>query len=259
MSKRAMLLTAAALWLLTLSAFAAVTLKYFRVASVTSKAVTLEWETATELDHALFILSRAEAEDGPYEKIGDFPARGDAVSGAYYDYVDEDVTPGTTYWYKLEDMDNNGNVSLAHPVISADVPAEEGGPTPTPGIPADTPTPEPGVTASPAPTDTPPAAATDTPAPAPTEQTPPAEATPTATTVVIQPTATPPPATPTAPATPQVTPPVSETPTTPPFPTPLPTPPASGGGSANLLLLLGIGALVAAGVVGFIAFRMFGK
>ena len=130
MTKRVLLFFILALLILTAGARAAVTLKYFRVAQVSAAAVKLEWETATELDHVMFALSRADEKDGDYQTLETFPAEGDAVSGAYYSFTDTSVAPGHTYWYKLEDLDVNGVLSDSAPPIAVHVPAE-GEPTPT--------------------------------------------------------------------------------------------------------------------------------
>ncbi len=152
--------------LLTATVYAAVTLKYFRITSIDSASVRLEWETATELDHVMFVLSRADSENGDYQTLETFPAEGDAVSGAKYDYTDTAVVPGMTYWYKLEDLDVNDNLSLAHAPLSARIPAE-GEPTYTPtatatATPTVTPTQEGAPTATFTPTATPAPSATAT-------------------------------------------------------------------------------------------------
>ena len=126
----------------TLAVQAAVELKYFRAEQQSDNTLLLKWETATELDHAAFFLSRAESADGDYQELGSFPAEGDSVSGAIYEYVDADLQEGIAYYYKLEDMDTSGNIALAHPVIFS-------------GINVDTATPTPAPTDTPEPTDTP--------------------------------------------------------------------------------------------------------
>lgn len=84
-------------------------------------AVTLAWETGTEVDNAGFNLYRATAPAGPYAKVNGalIAAQGDAVGGASYSYVD---TPGGhgTFYYKLEDVDLNG-VATQHGPVPATV------------------------------------------------------------------------------------------------------------------------------------------
>lgn len=86
----------------------AITLLYFQARAEKGDSVTLTWETATEIDNAGFNLYRTRQKNGAYTKINDtlIPARGDAVSGANYSYID---TPGKgTFYYNLEDLDYKG-------------------------------------------------------------------------------------------------------------------------------------------------------
>jgi len=80
-------------------------------------AVTLEWETATEVDNAGFNLYRAEAVEGPYERVNGvlIAARGDAVEGWEYTFVDKGLSSGV-YYYKLEDVSTGGEVTVHGPV-----------------------------------------------------------------------------------------------------------------------------------------------
>jgi hypothetical protein len=83
-----------------------------------SGKVTLKWVTESEIDNAGFNIYRAEAEDGEYVKINTslIPAEGSPTQGASYQYVDENVKNRTTYYYKLEDIDLNGNSTMHGPV-----------------------------------------------------------------------------------------------------------------------------------------------
>jgi hypothetical protein len=257
MSRRSLVLAFLALFILPLSVYAAVTLKYFRIGEVADNSIQVEWETATELDTASFILSRAESEDGPYTELETFPAEGDAVTGEYYEYIDTNVQPGVTYWYKLEEQETNGNKKPAANVVSANpgqgqptaAPTEEGSETPAPeesvtpasetATPAsgtaESPTQEPAATPAPAATEPPVQESPATPAPGVKEQ----------------------PAATEAPA-PTNTSPAGAVATT------APPPPSQGGGSGSssdgnmLLLIIGIVALVAAVIIGIVAFRMKG-
>lgn len=97
----------------------AITLVYF-TAQGNIDAVTLAWETGTEIDNAGFNLYRASTIDGPYSKINPvlIPAKGDAVSGANYTSIDTNVVKGNTYYYKLEDVDFNGISTFHGPVLA---------------------------------------------------------------------------------------------------------------------------------------------
>jgi hypothetical protein len=82
--------------------------------------VTLYWRTASEIDNEGFNVWRSESEDGSYTQLNAslIPARGNADTGASYEFTDSDVVQDTTYYYKLEDVDTHG-VSTFHGPISA--------------------------------------------------------------------------------------------------------------------------------------------
>ncbi len=88
------------------------------VADPGSKAVTLEWVTASELDNAGFNIYRADGQNGDFVKINGalIPARGNGVGGAAYAYRDTGLENGKSYYYQLEDIDLNGNVTTHEPV-----------------------------------------------------------------------------------------------------------------------------------------------
>jgi hypothetical protein len=85
-----------------------------------ARKITLKWTTASEIDNAGFNLYRAESTDSEYIKINSslIPAQGSPISGAAYNYIDNDVQNRKTYYYKLEDIDLNG-VSTLHGPVSA--------------------------------------------------------------------------------------------------------------------------------------------
>ena len=83
-------------------------------------SVTLKWRTATEVDNAGFNIYRATRRNGSYTKInnGIIPAKGNSTSGASYSYKD---TPGIgTFYYKLEDVNNEG-VSTIHGTVRVQI------------------------------------------------------------------------------------------------------------------------------------------
>jgi hypothetical protein len=81
--------------------------------------VLLEWETASEIDNAGFQIWRSESREGDYELVTDgmIPAGGGGISGEAYEWMDNGVYPGTTYYYKLEDIDTVGNSTLHEPIM----------------------------------------------------------------------------------------------------------------------------------------------
>ena len=82
------------------------------------RAVTLLWETATEIDNVGFHIWRSEDGGENYFRIttSPIPAGGAAATGATYTHQDSDVVPRVAYAYKLEDIDSAGRSSFHGPV-----------------------------------------------------------------------------------------------------------------------------------------------
>jgi len=99
------------------AATTAITLAAFEVEANNGRA-TIAWETGTEIDNAGFNLYRATAPEGPWLKINSslILAEGNPVTGAEYSFVDR---PGRgTFYYQLEDVDDNGVPTLHEPVMA---------------------------------------------------------------------------------------------------------------------------------------------
>lgn len=94
-----------------------ITLSSF-TATPSDRTVTLSWTTESEIDNAGFNLYRAESENGEYVKtnLSLILAEGSPTQGASYEFLDKDVKNRKTYWYKLEDIDLNGNCTMHGPV-----------------------------------------------------------------------------------------------------------------------------------------------
>lgn len=86
-------------------------------------SITIEWQTATEVDTAGFNLYRATSPDGPYAKLNAdlIPGRGSASSGSSYTYTDDAVSPRQTYYYRLEDVEIDNSTSQ-HEVVAYTAP-----------------------------------------------------------------------------------------------------------------------------------------
>ncbi|HXK42589.1 MAG TPA: hypothetical protein PKV82_07150 [Anaerolineae bacterium] len=87
-------------------------------------AVAVSWETAQELDNLGFNLYRGESAAGPWTRLNAelIPTQNPgAVFGATYTWLDENVTPGATYFYRLEDVDIYGVSTFHGPVSTAPV------------------------------------------------------------------------------------------------------------------------------------------
>jgi hypothetical protein len=80
--------------------------------------VILQWATETETDNAGFNIYRSTSKDGDYTKINTslIPAQSSSTQGASYEFVDNDVKNRKTYYYKLEDVDLNGQSTMHGPV-----------------------------------------------------------------------------------------------------------------------------------------------
>jgi hypothetical protein len=82
-------------------------------------AIHVEWETASEIDNLGFNLYRSGTENGPWVRLNDaiIPSKAPgSPGGAVYTWQDDDVVPGATYYYRLEDVDVFGTSTFHGPV-----------------------------------------------------------------------------------------------------------------------------------------------
>ncbi len=89
------------LWLLLAAAL------FFYQLVVPSK-VEIKWETATEQQTAGFNIFRSNNPDGEFVLINEnklIDSQGSPVSGARYKFIDDEVNPGETYYYVLEEVE----------------------------------------------------------------------------------------------------------------------------------------------------------
>ncbi len=83
-------------------------------------AIRVSWETASELENLGFNLYRSEGPFGPWGRLNPqlIPVRyPGATFGAAYEWLDADVIPANTYYYRLEDIDIHG-LSTFHGPLS---------------------------------------------------------------------------------------------------------------------------------------------
>jgi len=107
-------------------------------ASSTDGRVTLQWQTAAEVDNLGFILRRSEAAEGPFNTIASYKTEselegaGNSSQLRLYKYHDHGVFNGVTYWYQLLDVDFNGQETVQRTISitagSMTIDAEEGDP-----------------------------------------------------------------------------------------------------------------------------------
>ena len=78
-------------------------------------AVSVEWETAAELDNLGFHLYRGASADGPWERITAslIQGLGSSPEGKRYSFADRGLVNGQTYYYRLEDVDRSGRRDVA--------------------------------------------------------------------------------------------------------------------------------------------------
>ena len=95
----------------------AVQMKSF-TAEASGVDISLSWKTGAEVDCAAFRLWRSKYINEAYKVIkrSCIPSEGSAVQGAEYTYEDADVELGTTYYYRLEAIDNTGKGDFHGPV-----------------------------------------------------------------------------------------------------------------------------------------------
>ncbi|MGC9522818.1 MAG: hypothetical protein ACP5HG_13165 [Anaerolineae bacterium] len=94
------------------SVSAAVTISDFWV-EAGADSISVYWETASEIGNLGFYLWRSQAQDDDYERLPiDDPEMfysEDSTIGSSYEFVDTQVTPGILYYYKLQDVPDDGS------------------------------------------------------------------------------------------------------------------------------------------------------
>ena len=80
--------------------------------------VIVEWTTESEFNLAGFNVYRSDEPEGSFLKLNHalIPASSDPVARGSYVYTDTTVTAGLTYYYKLEDVELDGNSTKHGPI-----------------------------------------------------------------------------------------------------------------------------------------------
>ena len=87
-------------------------------------AVTLRWETASEINNEGFVIQRSATVDGDYQEITSYVynsqlrGAGSSSHSHSYEFVDYTVMNDHSYWYKLIDVDVNGNRTEHGPIFA---------------------------------------------------------------------------------------------------------------------------------------------
>lgn len=81
------------------------------------KGVTLTWLTQSEVNCLGFHVLRSELENGPYEQITTsmIPGHGNTSICSQYEYTDNQVLPGKTYWYQVKEV-SIGSTDILGPI-----------------------------------------------------------------------------------------------------------------------------------------------
>jgi len=66
--------------------------------------IALNWVTASEFNSHRWEVHRSERENGQYAKVGELPGYGSTETAHTYQWVDRQVSPGLTYFYKLKQV-----------------------------------------------------------------------------------------------------------------------------------------------------------
>ena len=81
--------------------------------------ILVQWTTGSEINTAGFNLYRSDKAEGPFTRINArlVPATNDPIAGGKYQYQDDDVRSGQTYYYELEDVELNGTSTRHGPIV----------------------------------------------------------------------------------------------------------------------------------------------
>jgi hypothetical protein len=78
-----------------------------------AEGIEIRWSTESEINTMGFWISRAESEDGPFERVNGvlIPGSGTGSSRKSYSFIDRNIGTGKHYWYRLEEQDGNGDLN----------------------------------------------------------------------------------------------------------------------------------------------------
>jgi len=79
--------------------------------------VTLRWRTESEINNVGFSIYRSEEKDGKYNEVAFVKGAGNTGRPTDYQYVDEMLLRGKTYYYYIADVDLMGNAGKSHIII----------------------------------------------------------------------------------------------------------------------------------------------
>ena len=107
---------------------APVELSRFEAAPVPG-AIQLTWHTSREWDHLGFFVERSGAAAGTYHRLTEL-----IPPPSPYTYLDRDVAPGVTYFYRLAAVDRAGRTEIHGPVSATATASSTQAPPPKPNV-----------------------------------------------------------------------------------------------------------------------------
>jgi len=72
-------------------------------------AISVDFATASERENAHFEIWRSTSQEGPFTEVARVPSQGNSPNRQSYEFVDENVQAGETYWYYLVSVDLAGH------------------------------------------------------------------------------------------------------------------------------------------------------
>jgi hypothetical protein len=94
-----------------------VTMLYLTADAINNKFIELDWATASEINNKGFNIERST--DGiTFTTIAFIQGNGNSNSKILYEYDDKTAQPGTTYYYRLQQVDIDGNTQYSE-IVSA--------------------------------------------------------------------------------------------------------------------------------------------
>jgi len=77
----------------------------------------LNWSTASEFENLYWIIERSDNGGEEFFELARIEGHGTTPEGAEYSYLDENVIPGQTYFYRITDVDYNGRFTTHNTVM----------------------------------------------------------------------------------------------------------------------------------------------
>jgi len=71
--------------------------------------ILLDWEVASQLNNEAFVIERKNSTDNEFLSIGRVEGEGSSSEYSKYSYIDQNVEPGVMYYYRLKQIDFDGN------------------------------------------------------------------------------------------------------------------------------------------------------